>query len=190
MIKYFLSKFLVVSFLVVCLSDVKADELNGAYKYTFLSIDGVELPLADYRGKVILIVNTASKCGYTSQLSGLQELWEKYRESGLIVLGVPSNDFGGQELATETDIKKFCELNFGINFPMTSKTRVASGKIHPFFIWAKEELGYAAAPKWNFHKYIVGRNGQLVGWFSTRMVPEDKKLQDALRAALKLNPEV
>jgi glutathione peroxidase len=132
----------------------------------------------------VLVVNTASMCGYTPQYADLQALWEQYRDRGLVVLGVPSNDFGGQEPGSAEQIKDFCEVNFAVDFPMTDKQVVTGAKAHPFYQWAREELGSAAAPRWNFHKYLVAPDGRLVDWFSTSTSPRSGRVAKAIQAVL------
>jgi len=155
-----------------------------AHDFDFVSIEGNPLPLAGFRGKVVLVVNTASFCGYTRQYDGLQSVWERYRDRGLVVLGVPSNDFGGQEPGSEAQIKNFCEANFAIDFPMTEKVPVTGTDAHPFYRWALAELGPEARPRWNFHKYLVGPDGRLVGWFPTATEPTSGEVTDAIEAQL------
>jgi glutathione peroxidase len=135
-----------------------------------------------YSGKVILVVNTASKCGNTPQYEGLEKLYEEFREDGLVVLGFPSNDFFGQEPGTEEQIQEFCRLTYSIQFPMFEKVTVKEGKAHPFF----DELAAAAGtyPTWNFHKYLIGRDGQLITEFSPRTQPYDEDLLATLKTAL------
>jgi glutathione peroxidase len=156
-----------------------------AYEFSFMSIEGEPLPLSAYCGRAILVVNTASLCGFTRQYGDLQALYEKYRDQGLIVLGVPSNDFGNQEPGEEAEIKSFCEINYGIDFPMTEKTKVTGSRAHPFYKWAAGELGSSAKPRWNFHKYLVGPDGRLVGWFSTSTSPMSGKVIRAVELQLK-----
>ena len=134
------------------------------------------MALADWRGKVLLVVNTASFCGFTKQYAGLQSLWSKYESKGLVVVGVPSNDFGGQEPKAEGEIKKFCEGAFGITFPLTDKQSVTGPNAHPFFKWAAASAGEGGAPAWNFHKYLIGKDGRLLRSFSSRMSPESDDL--------------
>jgi glutathione peroxidase len=139
--------------------------------------------LADaYSGKVILVVNTASKCGNTPQYDGLEKLYEEYGDDGLVVLGFPSNDFFGQEPGTEEEIQEFCRLTYGIRFPMFEKVTVKEGEAHPFF----DGLAAAAGtyPTWNFHKYLIGRDGQLIAEFSPRTKPYDDRLVASIRTAL------
>ncbi len=155
---------------------------GSAYDYTFTSIDDAPLPLEQYRGKTVLLVNTASECGFTPQYEGLQTLWETYRDQGLVVLGAPSNDFGSQEPGSEKEIKKFCEVNFNVNFPLTSKIVTKGDDAHPFYKWARAEIG--SGPKWNFHKYLIDPQGNLVGSFPSIVKPMSKKLRKAVEKNL------
>ena len=157
----------------------------NAYQFSFQSIEGEPMPLSKFEGKVLLVVNTASQCGFTSQYSGLVELWKKYKDEGLVVLAVPSNDFGGQEPGTANEIKTFCEVTFGVDFPMTEKVSVAGSDPHPFYQWAKAELGARAKPRWNFHKYVVGRDGELIDWFSSITSPNSSRLTKSIERALR-----
>jgi glutathione peroxidase len=155
-----------------------------AWDFRFDSIDGKPLPLADFKGKAVLVVNTASQCGFTPQYKGLQALWSRYRDKGLVVLGVPSNDFGGQEPGSAKEIKEFCEVNFDVDFPLTAKQKVIGGEAHPFYRWISTELGEGAAPRWNFHKYLIDGSGQVVGAYPSRVAPESEELRKAIEAAL------
>lgn len=155
-----------------------------AFDFSFTSIDGGPLPLSAYAGKAVLVVNTASLCGFTPQYEDLQALWERYEARGLVVLGVPSNDFGGQEPGSSTEIKDFCDTTFQVTFPLADKEAVSGDTAHPFYLWAKAELGVLAAPKWNFHKYLVGPDGRLVDWFATPTKPSDPKVIKAIEALL------
>ncbi len=161
----------------------KAD-VGSAYDFTFQSIEGEPLPLSSFEGKVLLIVNTASKCGFTPQYEGLQALWDKYKDRGFVVLGVPSNDFGKQEPGNKDEIQEFCEVNFGVNFPLTEKNSVSGKDAHPFYKWAKQELGFIAAPKWNFHKYLIDPEGKLVDWFTTTTKPTSEKVIGKIESLL------
>ncbi|WP_193367533.1 glutathione peroxidase [Pelagibius marinus] len=161
-----------------------ADPAVSAYDFVFTSIEGQPLPLSDFEGKVVLLVNTASRCGFTPQYEGLQAVWERYRDRGLVVLGVPSNDFGGQEPGSEAEIKQFCEVNFNVDFPLTSKEHVVGEEAHPFYRWAAAQLGFAARPHWNFHKYLIGPDGQLVDWFATTTKPTASKVTRAIETQL------
>jgi glutathione peroxidase len=157
---------------------------GDAYGFTFTSIEGKPMPLDAFKGKALLVVNTASRCGFTKQYEDLQVVWERYRDRGLVVIGVPSNDFGAQEPGGESDIKEFCEVNFGIDFPMTAKVSVTGANAHPFYAWAGQHLGFGAKPRWNFHKYLVDSNGRLVDWFSTMTPPSSPRVVQAIEAAL------
>ncbi len=161
-----------------------ATQAGSVPVFNFTSIDGQPLSLSDYRGKAVLVVNTASRCGFTPQYAGLQSLWEKYRERGLVVLGVPSNDFGGQEPGSEKEIKSFCEVNFDIDFPMTSKEVVSGDGAHPFYKWAGEQLGAMSRPRWNFHKILIDKDGKAVDWFAPTTAPDAEKLITAIEAVL------
>lgn len=160
------------------------DVAGSAYDFEFPGIDGKPIKLSDWRGKVILVVNTASFCGYTKQYAGLQALWDTYRDRGLIVLGVPSSDFGEQEPKSEGEIKKFCQGAFGITFPLTSKQHVIGDEAHPFYKWAAEAMGSDGTPKWNFHKYLVGRDGYIAEVFPETVEPSDTRVKTAIAWAL------
>lgn len=142
-----------------------------AYDFSFAGIDGSPIALANYRGRPVLVVNTASQCGFTPQYEDLQALHERFAARGLVVLGVPSNDFGQQEPGTNQEIQSFCETRFGVEFAMTEKQVVVGGDSHPFFRWIAAEAGEAAAPRWNFHKYLIDGAGQLVGAWPSRVRP-------------------
>jgi glutathione peroxidase len=137
-----------------------------------------------YGGKVILVVNTASKCGNTPQYDGLEKLYERYQDDGLVVLGFPSNDFFGQEPGTEEEIQEFCRLTYGVRFPMFEKVTVKEGSAHPFFVQLAAASG--TYPTWNFHKYLIGRDGQLIAEFSPRTRPHDDELVARIEDALAL----
>ena len=158
---------------------------NNAYDYSFYTLAGHKpMPLAAYRGKVLLVVNVASKCGFTPQYASLEKLYERYKDRGLVVLGVPSNDFGGQEPGTSQEIVKFCRLNYGVSFPMTSKEVVSGKKANPFYLWAKQKLGPGTSPKWNFHKYLINRNGELVDYFYSTTSPDAPRFIKAVDKTL------
>ena len=158
--------------------------MSNAHDYAFKSIDGGSLPLADYAGKAVLVVNTASECGFTPQYADLQDLWAQSRNQGLVVLGVPSNDFGAQEPGDESTIAAFCRERYGVDFPMTEKVKVIGGDAHPFYRWLAENLGEDAAPRWNFHKYLVDGNGDLVGMWPSNVEPLSDEIAEAVKAAL------
>lgn len=160
---------------------------QNAFQFSFDGIDGNKLDMARYRGKVVLLVNTASRCGFTPQYEGLQSLYTKYSDKGLVVIGVPSNDFGGQEPGTASEIKEFTHSKFNISFPLAATTKVKGDAAHPFYKWAAEQNvgGFAnTVPSWNFHKYLISRNGQLIESFSSMTKPESKDLVEAIEKAL------
>ncbi|WP_414655627.1 glutathione peroxidase [Ferrovibrio sp.] len=157
----------------------------SAHDFDFTAIDGKPLPMKQFRGKAVLLVNTASQCGFTPQYADLQKLWSDYRNKGLVVLGVPSNDFGGQEPGSAEQIREFCEVNFDVDFPLTEKQKVLGQDAHPFYRWVAAELGEDALPKWNFHKYLIAPDGSLAEVFSSRVKPTDPKVIQAVEAALK-----
>jgi glutathione peroxidase len=155
-----------------------------AYDFEFHTIDGAPLPLETYRDKVMLVVNTASQCGLTPQYEGLEKLYSDNKDQGLLVLGVPCNQFAGQEPGTEAEIKHFCETKFNIDFPLTAKADVKGDTAHPFYKWAKDVLGEPAEPVWNFHKILVGKDGKLIRAFGPRTEPLDDEVVGAVKAAL------
>ena len=150
----------------------------------FVSIDGERLPLDAWRGRPVLVVNTASFCGYTPQYSDLEALWQRYRDRGLVVLGVPSNDFGRQEPGSTGQIKEFCTTNYSVDFPLTEKCRVIGGEAHPFYRWIADNLGEAGTPRWNFHKYLIGRNGAIAAVFASAVEPTDTRVVTAIAREL------
>ena len=149
------------------------------FDFKIKSISGEQIDLKDYKGKVVLVVNTASYCGFTNQYNDLQSLWEKYKSDGLIVLGVPSNSFN-QEKKEDSDVKKFCEVNFNINFPMTSIYEVKGDNAHAIYKWAMNNHGKSAIPKWNFHKILIGKDGKIVDTFVSFTNPTSKKITKIL----------
>ena len=156
-----------------------------AYDFDFNDLDGSTLNLSEYKNKVIVVINVASQCGFTNQYEDMQKIWEKYQARGVIMLGIPSNDFGNQEPGSSKEIKNFCEAKFGISFPMTEKVSVKGESAHPFYKWAKENHGKSAVPKWNFHKIIIGKNGKIVDTFASITNPSSKKfVNEALEKAL------
>ena len=154
-------------------SSAKYEKL--AYDFKFNDLDGSVLSLSDFKGKVIVAVNVASQCGFTKQYEDMQNVWEKYQKKGLIMIGIPSNDFGNQEPGGSKEIKNFCEAKFGITFPMTEKVKVKGDEAHPFYMWAKQNHGSSAVPKWNFHKIIIDRDGKIHETFSSITNPSSKK---------------
>lgn len=154
------------------------------FDFSFTSIDGEALPLARWRGQPLLVANTASFCGFTPQYEDLEAVWRQYRDRGLVVIGVPSNDFGEQEPGSAQEIKQFCEGRYAVDFPLTEKQAVIGAGAHPFFRWIAEELGDAGAPRWNFHKYLVGPDGALAGAWPSSVRPTDAKITGAVEALL------
>ncbi len=160
-----------------------AEAQGGVFDVRFTSIEGNELPLARFAGKALLVVNTASFCGFTDQYADLQRLWSDYRDRGLVVLGVPSDNFN-QEVDSEAEIKRFCEVNFDVDFPLTGRSRVRGPGAHPFFRLVAEELGEDALPRWNFHKYLVTPEGRLAGSWPSRVRPTSPEVVEAIERAL------
>ena len=167
--------FLLSIFMFLFKSSVTANYEKKIYNLNIESITGETINFKDYKNKVILIVNTASYCGFTKQYDELQELWDLYKEKGLIVLGVPSNSFN-QEKNNNADIKEFCEVNFNIDFPLTTITQVKGDNAHEIFKWAKNSYGSSAVPKWNFHKILIGKDGKIIDTFAPFTNPMSKKI--------------
>ena len=149
------------------------------------SISGEEINLKDYKNKVILLVNTASYCGFTKQYDDLQKLWDQYKNDGLIVLGIPSNSFN-QEKKEDSEVKKFCEVNFNINFPLTKITDVKGDDAHEIFKWAKNNYGKSAIPKWNFYKILINKEGKIEDTFSSLTKPTSNKIVSKIEKLLKM----
>lgn len=165
-------------------SPSSADDAANAYQFSFTAIDGGALPMSGFKGKAVLVVNTASECGYTPQYKDLEALWQRYRDRGLVVLGVPSNDFGGQEPGTEAEIKRFCERQYAVDFPLTGKEPVSGAAAHPFYKWAAQAAGAESVPRWNFHKYLIRPDGRIAAWFPTRTTPLDPQVTGAIEKVL------
>ena len=159
--------------------------MTSAHDFSFTSIEGKPLTLGEFAGKAVLVVNTASACGLTPQYKGLQALWEARQGDGLVVLGVPSNDFGAQEPGSEGEVKAFCELRYGVSFPLTAKNQVTGPGAHPFYLWLAETTGEAGLPRGNFHKFPVGKGGAPEGGVGSRTEPGAPELVAAVHAALK-----
>jgi len=151
----------------------------SAYAFTFPGLDGGDILLSSYAGRPILVVNTASLCGYTPQYASLETLWTRYRDKGLTVLGVPSNDFGNQEPGDAADILKTAHDSYHVTFPLTAKVTVKGPTAHPFYRWAAQ-MRPLEAPRWNFHKYLIGRDGQLRGGYASAMEPSDPRIISAI----------
>jgi glutathione peroxidase len=153
---------------------------GGAFAFRFEALDGTPLDLGQFAGRPMLVVNTASKCGFTPQYKGLQTVWEQFGPRGLVVLGVPCNDFGGQEPGSEAEIGSFCQRNYGVGFPMTAKAHVRGPEAHPLFRWLAHEGGVLSKPRWNFYKYLIRRDGSLDSWFSSVAPPSSGRVRKAL----------
>ena len=154
-----------------------------AYDFDFVSIDGDPLPMRQWKGKPVLVVNTASFCGYTPQYRTLEALWRRYKDKGFVLLGVPSNDFGEQEPGSASEIKTFCET-YDVSFPLSRKEPVVGARAHPFYRWIAAELGEKSVPQWNFYKYLVDGAGLLAGAWPSPVEPTSKEIVAALEAAL------
>jgi glutathione peroxidase len=169
-------KKILVFFLIMfgLFSTVSANYTKLAYDFEFNGIEGNIIKLSNYKDKVIVVVNVASRCGFTNQYNGLQKLWVDYKDKDVVVLGVPTNDFK-QEPGSNSEIKDFCKINFNVNFPMTKKVNVIGKKSHPFYKWAKDSHGKSAIPKWNFHKIIIGKDGKIADTFASITKPSSNK---------------
>jgi glutathione peroxidase len=162
-----------------------AGEPGFAWDFSFETLTGGQpLPLAQFKGKALLVVNTASQCGFTPQYKELEEVARRYAGRGLVVLGVPCNDFGGQEPGTPEQITQFCTENYQVSFPLTRKVKVTGDGAHPFYAWARTKVGFLGAPKWNFHKYLIAPDGSLADWFSTPTKPTGDKIIRAIEKTL------
>ena len=168
-----------------------AETMKSIYDFTLKDIDGREVSLADYRGKVLLVVNVASKCGFTRQYAGLEKLFQTYTDRGFVVLGFPANNFLGQEPGTAAEIKQFCTLNYGVTFPMFSKISVKGKDIHPLYAFLTDEALHpdaGGAITWNFNKFLIGRDGTVLAHYGSRTEPDDPELTAAIERALQAAP--
>ena len=153
------------------------------HDFSIESISGEDIVLADYKDKVILLVNTASQCGFTPQYAGLQKIYDRYKDDGFVVLGVPSDDFN-QELSNDDDVKKFCEIRYGVNFPLTSIQKIKGDTAHPLYKWISGNTSVIGQPRWNFHKYLISKEGQILNWFSSMTSPTSEGLLKQVEQAL------
>ena len=153
------------------------------HDFSIESISGGDIKLADYKNKVVLLVNTASQCGFTPQYAGLQKIYDRYKDDGLVVLGVPSDDFN-QELSSDDDVKKFCEIRYGVNFPLTSIQKIKGESAHPLYKWISGNTSVIGQPRWNFHKYLISKEGQILNWFSSMTSPTSEGLLNQVEQAL------
>ena len=165
-------------------TSVLGDYNKLAFDFKFNDLDGSPLNLSEYKNKVIVIINVASQCGFTKQYEDMQKVWKKYQSKGIVMLGIPSNDFGKQEPGNNKEIKNFCEAKFGITFPMTEKVSVKGENAHPFYKWAKQNHGKSAVPKWNFHKIIIGKDGKIADTFASVTNPSSNQFIKAIEMAL------
>ena len=166
----------IILIMIMFFNKTEAKYDKSFFDFIFKSIDGEVINLKKYKKQIILIVNVASKCGFTKQYSSLQSLYDKYRSNGFIVLGIPSNQFGGQEPGTNKEIKEFCETNFNITFPMSDKVDVKGLNAHEIYLWAKKNYGMSAVPKWNFHKILINKKGEIEDTFGSFTEPMSKKI--------------
>lgn len=162
---------------------------QNAHQFDFRSATGDKIDLADFAGKAVLIVNTASQCSFTKQYGPLQTLYEKYKDRGFVVVAIPSDDFGGQEPGSDAEIVEFATNKFEVGFPIASKARVKGSQADPFYRWAVDQVGAMGKPRWNFHKYLIGPEGEMVTWFSTFTEPDSQKLANSIEAILPDNRE-
>ena len=162
--------------------DAKYEKLF--FDFSINSISNQVINFNEFKGKTILLVNVASKCGFTKQYSELQKLYDQYKEKGLVVIGIPSNQFGGQEPGSNEEIKNFCETNFNITFPMTDKVDVKGDNAHELYLWAKENFGKSTIPKWNFHKILINKEGKVQDTFGSFIAPLSKKIINKIELIL------
>jgi len=179
------SKYLVIGALLTTTTSLLAG--SGLYSFTLNSIDGKPAPLADYKGKVVLIVNVASQCGYTPQYSALEAIYEKYKDQGFVILGFPANNFGAQEPGTNEEIKTFCSRKYSVTFPMYAKISVKGADQAPLYAYLTKDTGpqLAGDIKWNFTKFLVDRNGTVVQRFEPAVTPDSKEVTSAIEKQLK-----
>jgi glutathione peroxidase len=179
-----MKKYIILLIMFSFFSKGMANYDSLAYEHTFKNINGETINLNQYKNKVIVVVNVASRCGFTNQYKDLQNLWEKYGKKELVVIGVPSNNFK-QEPASNEEIKSFCETTFGITFPITEKNDVIGKNAHPFYKWAKKNHGIGAIPKWNFHKIIINKKGKVSETFTSVTNPSSKKFISHIETEIK-----
>lgn len=166
-------------------SSKASSKISNVYSFSFEGLKDKKIDLANFKNKVILIVNTASKCGFTNQFGSLEKIYQKYRDQGFEIIGIPSNDFGGQEPLANNEILSFCQKNYNITFTLTQKQIITGKDAHPLYKFAEEKFGVIGSPKWNFHKYLIDRNGQLVDFFISSTTPDSDKITKAIEKELK-----
>ena len=177
---------LIILLMTIFTTKNKAEYEKIFFDLSIESLEGKKIELSEFKNKAVLVVNVASNCGFTKQYSDLQKIWEIYKDKGLVVLGMPSNQFGGQEPGTNEEIKKFCELNFNINFPMSAKVIVKGDKAHPIYLWAKDNYGKSAVPKWNFHKILINTEGKIQNTYSSLTSPTSSKITSEIEKILNI----
>ena len=180
-----MKKIFIIIMMFNLFTKVSANYDQLAYDFTFKSLNRESIALNNYKNKVLIVVNVASRCGFTNQYKDLQKIWSKYKDKGLVVIGVPTNNFK-QEPGSNDDIKEFCETNFGINFPIAKKIDVIGSNAHPFYKWAKKNYGIKATPKWNFHKIIINKEGKVADSFGSITNPSSKKFIDFIEKQIKM----
>lgn len=155
-----------------------------AYQFSFNGLWTDHVPMTAFEGDVVMVVNTASRCGYTPQYEGLQQIYDEYHGQGFDIVGVPANNFMGQEPGSAEQIQEFCTLNYGVTFPMAAKTDVVGAERHPFYAWAEQQIGESAVPQWNFHKILIGRDGHIIAAFPSDVEPTAEAIRTAITTAL------
>ncbi len=186
---YFKTKKLFILILTTTILFMKNSEANyekNFFDFSIMSLDGTKIELSKYKNNAVLLVNVASNCGFTKQYGDLQKIWELYKDKGLVVIGAPSNQFGSQEPGTNDEIKKFCKVNFNVNFPMTDKINVKGNEAHDIYKWAVKNFGKSAEPKWNFHKILINKEGIIVDTYSSFTKPTSKKIIDEIENILNI----
>ncbi len=173
--------FLMILSMIFSTKSMSSDK--SFHDFSIESISGGDISLSDYKNKVVLLVNTASQCGFTPQYAGLQKIYDRYKDDGFVVLGVPSDDFN-QELSNDDDVKKFCEIRYGVNFPLTSIQKIKGDSAHPLYKWISGNTSVIGQPRWNFHKYLISKEGQVLNWFSSMTSPTSDGLLKQVEQAL------
>ena len=184
-VKTIIKLIIIISFMsILNFNNASANYEKIIFDFKVTDISGKEINLSKYKGKTILIVNVASKCGFTKQYNGLQDLWKKYKSKGLVVIGFPSNQFGGQEPGTNDEIINFCKVNFNVNFPMTDKVEVKGENAHEIYKWALKNHGKSTMPKWNFHKILINSKGKIENTYLSFTKPNSKKIVNKIKKLL------
>ena len=181
--QYEKKNFFILMILSMIFSTKSMSSDKSFHDFSIESISGGDISLSDYKNKVVLLVNTASQCGFTPQYAGLQKIYDRYKDDGFIVLGVPSDDFN-QELSSDDDVKKFCEIRYGVNFPLTSIQKIKGDSAHPLYKWISGNTSVIGQPRWNFHKYLISKEGQVLNWFSSMTSPTSDGLLKQVEQAL------